>query len=154
MTQADIRAIQLAKGALYAGARLLMDRFGVDRVERIKLAGAFGTHIEPLHAMVLGLIPDCALDRVSAIGNSAGTGARMALVSRRHRAEVETLARRIEKIETALEPSFQAHFVDAMAFPNAREAFVELGKLIAIPIAQPRGRGRRDRSLQPPGAAC
>ncbi len=133
VTQADVRAIQLAKGALYAGAKLLMDRFGVDRVERIKLAGAFGTHIEPLHAMVLGLIPDCALERVAGIGNSAGTGARMALVSRRHRAEVEALVRRIEKIETAMEPSFQAHFVDAMALPNARDGFGELGKVVALP---------------------
>ena len=88
VTQTDIRAIQLAKGALYAGARLLMDRLGVDHVDRIKLAGAFGSYIDPKYAMVLGLIPDCRLDRVSAIGNAAGTGARMALVNRAHRAEV------------------------------------------------------------------
>ena len=146
VTQADIRAIQLAKGALYAGARLLMDRLGVERVERIKLAGAFGSHIEPLHAMVLGLIPDCALDRVSAIGNSAGTGARMALVSRRHRAEVEMLVSRIEKIETALEPAFQDHFVAAMALPNARDPFPELAKVVALPERSDSGPARRLRT--------
>ena len=146
VTQADIRAIQLAKGALYAGAKLLMDRLGVARVERVKLAGAFGNHIDPLHAMVLGLIPDCAPDRVTAIGNSAGTGARMALLSRAHRAEIEALVRRIEKIETAMEPAFQAHFVDAMAFPNARDTFDELRKVVAMPKSPPEAARRRRRA--------
>jgi uncharacterized 2Fe-2S/4Fe-4S cluster protein (DUF4445 family) len=133
VTQTDIRAIQLAKGALYAGARLLMDRLGVERVERIKLAGAFGSYIDPKYAMVLGLIPDCRLDRVSAIGNAAGTGARMALVSRAHRAEVEALVRRVEKIETALESRFQEHFVHAMALPNGRDPFPELAAAVTLP---------------------
>jgi uncharacterized 2Fe-2S/4Fe-4S cluster protein (DUF4445 family) len=133
ITQTDIRAIQLAKGALYAGARLLMDRLGVDHVDRVKLAGAFGSYIDPKYAMVLGLIPDCPLDKVSAIGNAAGTGARMALVSRAHRAEVETLVRRVEKIETAIEPRFQEHFVHAMALPNGRDAFPHLAAAVALP---------------------
>ncbi len=136
VTQTDIRAIQLAKGALYAGARLLMDHLGVDRVERIKLAGAFGSYIDPKYAMVLGMIPDCPLDKVTAIGNAAGTGARMALLNRGHRAEVETLVRRIEKIETALEPRFQEHFVAAMALPNAIEPFPHLAKTVTLPAAQ------------------
>jgi uncharacterized 2Fe-2S/4Fe-4S cluster protein (DUF4445 family) len=133
VSQVDVRAIQLAKGALYAGARLLMDRLGVDHVDRVKLAGAFGSYIDPKHAMVLGMIPDCRLDRVSAVGNAAGTGARMALVSREHRAEVETLVRRIEKIETALEAKFQDHFVHAMALPNGRDTFPHLAKTVALP---------------------
>ena len=99
----------------------------------MKLAGAFGNHIDPLHAMVLGLIPDCALERVTSIGNSAGTGARMALASLAHRAEVEALVRRIEKVETALEPAFQTHFVNAMAFPNAVEPFPELARAVTLP---------------------
>jgi uncharacterized 2Fe-2S/4Fe-4S cluster protein (DUF4445 family) len=133
VTQGDVRAIQLAKAALYAGCRLLMDRMGVATVERIKLAGAFGSYIEPRFAMVIGLIPDCDLDRVASVGNAAGTGARMALLSRRHRAEVEALVTRIEKIETAIEPRFQEHFVNAMGFPNAVEAFPNLAAMVALP---------------------
>ncbi len=133
VTQSDIRAIQLAKGALYAGARLLMDRLGVDHVDRIKLAGAFGSFIDPKYAMVIGLIPDCRLDRVSSVGNAAGTGARMALVNRGHRAEVEALVRRVEKIETALEARFQEHFVHAMALPNGRDAFPHLAAAVVLP---------------------
>jgi uncharacterized 2Fe-2S/4Fe-4S cluster protein (DUF4445 family) len=143
VTQTDIRAIQLAKGALYAGARLLMDRLGVDRIERIKLAGAFGSYIDPKYAMVLGMIPDCPLDRVSAIGNAAGTGARMALVNRAHRAEVEALVRRVEKIETALESRFQEHFVHAMALPNGRDPFPHLAEAVALPARKEAAEGRR-----------
>ena len=144
ITQTDIRAIQLAKGALYAGAKLLMDELGVATVDRIKLAGAFGSYIDPKYAMILGLIPDCPLDRVTAIGNAAGTGARMALLNRGHRAEVEALVRRIEKIETALEPKFQAHFVGAMAFPHASDPFPHLAKVVTLPApVAPAGRRRR-----------
>ena len=145
VTQTDIRAIQLAKGALYAGVRLLMDELGVDSVHRIKLAGAFGSYIDPKYAMILGLIPDCALDRVTSVGNAAGTGARMALVNRGHRAEVEALVRRIEKIETALEPRFQAHFVGAMAFPHATDRFPHLAREVTLPAAVPVRSGRRSR---------
>ena len=128
-----MRAIQLAKAALYAGCRLLMDKMGVDTVERIKLAGAFGSYIEPKYAMVIGLIPDCDLERVASVGNAAGTGARMALLSRRHRTEVEELVTRIEKIETAIEPRFQEHFVNAMGFPNSAEAFPNLEAVVTLP---------------------
>ncbi len=144
VTQNDIRAIQLAKGALYAGTRLLMDRLGVDHVDRIKLAGAFGSFIDPKYAMILGLIPDCRLDHVTSVGNAAGTGARMALVNRGHRAEVEALVRRIEKIETALETRFQEHFVHAMALPNGRDPFPHLAAAVTLPgRVQTVGGGRR-----------
>ena len=93
VSQNDIRAIQLAKAALYAGARLLMDRLGVDSVDRITLAGAFGSHIDPVYAMVLGMIPDCPLDKVGSAGNAAGTGARIALLNRKARAEIEEVVR-------------------------------------------------------------
>jgi uncharacterized 2Fe-2S/4Fe-4S cluster protein (DUF4445 family) len=89
VTQGDIRAIQLAKSALYAGARLLMDEMGVDRVDRVVLAGAFGAHISPKHAMVLGMIPDVPLNKVFSAGNAAGTGARIALLNRGARDEIE-----------------------------------------------------------------
>ena len=133
VTQNDIRAIQLAKAALYAGVKLLMDKQGIDHVDRIGLAGAFGTFIDPKYAMVLGLIPDCELDKVKAVGNAAGTGARMALLNRGHRREIEETVRKIEKIETALESKFQEHFVYAMALPNKVDSFPELAKVVTLP---------------------
>jgi uncharacterized 2Fe-2S/4Fe-4S cluster protein (DUF4445 family) len=133
VTQNDVRAIQLAKAALYAGVRLLMDQAGVETVDEIRLAGAFGSQIEPLHAMVLGLIPDCDLDRVKAAGNSAGTGALIALLSAAARREIEDVTRRVEKIETAVEPRFQEHFVEALAFPHRTAAFPKLAAVVDLP---------------------
>ena len=132
VTQADVRAIQLAKSALYAGARLLLDEFGTETVDRIVLAGAFGSHISPKHALALGMIPDCRLDRVTSAGNAAGTGARMALCSLAARSEIEDVVSRIEKIETAVEPRFQEHFVNANALPHAVDPFVELKKIVSM----------------------
>ena len=131
--QNDIRAIQLAKAALYAGVKLLMQYQQVDKVDRIRFAGAFGSHIDVKYAMVLGLIPDCALNEVSSAGNSAGTGARIALLNEASRAEIEQVVRSIEKIETAVEPDFQQLFIDAMAFPNKVDAFPELEKVVTLP---------------------
>ncbi len=149
VTQNDVRAVQLAKAALYAGARLLMDKLGIDKVDRIKLAGAFGSHIDPKHAMIIGLVPDCPLDKVTAVGNAAGTGARMALLNRGHRREVEALVRTIEKIETAVEPRFQEHFVNAIAFPNRIEPFPHLAAAVKMPERKETdsagGEGRRRR---------
>ncbi len=133
VTQNDIRAIQLAKSALYAGIKLLMEKQGVDRVDTIRFAGAFGSFIDPKYAMVLGLIPDCDLAEVKAVGNAAGTGALMALLNRDHRREIERQVARIEKIETALEPHFQQLFVNAMALPNKVDPFPELAKVVALP---------------------
>jgi uncharacterized 2Fe-2S/4Fe-4S cluster protein (DUF4445 family) len=133
VTQGDIRAIQLAKSALYAGARLLMDKRGVDRVERVVLAGAFGAHISPKHAMVLGMIPDATLENVTSAGNAAGHGARIALCNRTARQRIEQTVRRIEKIETAIEPKFQEHFVNANAIPHATDPFPELAKIAPLP---------------------
>ncbi|WP_068116990.1 ASKHA domain-containing protein [Tropicimonas marinistellae] len=133
VTQADIRAIQLAKSALYAGARLLMDEMGVDRVERIVLAGAFGAHISPKHAMVLGMIPDAPLNAVTSAGNAAGTGARIALLNHAARGRIEQIVRRITKVETAVEPRFQEHFVNANAIPHAVDPFPELAQVVDLP---------------------
>ncbi|MGI9402161.1 MAG: ASKHA domain-containing protein, partial [Rhizobiaceae bacterium] len=133
VTQNDIRAIQLAKAALYAGVRLLMDRLGINSVDKIRLAGAFGSFIDPKYAMVLGLIPDCDLDSVESVGNAAGVGAKMALLNRTYRREIEETVRKIEKIETALEKSFQNHFVNAMAFPNKMEPFPKLASVVRLP---------------------
>lgn len=133
VTQGDIRAIQLAKAALYAGARLLMDEMGVDVVDRVTLAGAFGAHISPKHAMVLGMIPDVPLDHVISAGNAAGTGARIALCNVGARNAIEATVGEIHKVETAIEPRFQEHFVNASAIPNAVDGFPELGKIVTLP---------------------
>jgi uncharacterized 2Fe-2S/4Fe-4S cluster protein (DUF4445 family) len=147
--QTDVRAIQLAKAALYAGAKLLIERRGGAAPERITLAGAFGTHIDPVYAMTLGLIPDCDLAKVASAGNAAGTGARIALLNLAARAEVESVVRQIEKIETAIEPNFQTFFVAAMAFPNKTDAFPNLSARIDLPApkeANAEGGRRRRRS--------
>ena len=133
VTNRDIREIQMAKAALYSGARLLMDKFGVDKVDRIVLAGAFGAHISTKHAMVLGMIPDAPLDKVTSAGNAAGTGARIALLNRAARAEIEATVREIHKVETAIEPRFQEHFVNASAIPNAVEPFPILNSMVTLP---------------------
>ena len=133
VTQNDVRAIQLAKAALYAGARLLMDERGVDTVERVVLAGAFGAHISPLHAMVLGMIPDCPLDKVTSAGNAAGAGARIALLNAAARREIDAMATRIHKVETAVEPRFQEHFVAAMALPHKTDSYPRLAEIAPLP---------------------
>lgn len=138
VTQADVRAIQLAKAALYAGAQLLVDKFGKP-VERVVLAGAFGSHIDAKYAMVLGLIPDCPLDMVASVGNAAGTGARIALLNKHARDEIKEIVRGIEKIETAVEPKFQDHFVGAMAFPHKTAPFPNLAAAVKLPAKKEPG---------------
>jgi uncharacterized 2Fe-2S/4Fe-4S cluster protein (DUF4445 family) len=159
ITQNDVRAIQLAKAALYAGVRLLMDQLGVDAVDEVRLAGAFGSQIDPLHAMVLGLVPDCDLARVKAAGNAAGTGALIALLSGEARREIEGVVRRVEKIETAVEPRFQEHFVEAMAIPHRTASNPQLERVVELPprpatvdrVAD-RSAGRRRRRAAVPTA--
>ncbi|MCP5088997.1 MAG: DUF4445 domain-containing protein [Rhodobacteraceae bacterium] len=133
VTNHDIREIQMAKAALYSGARLLMDKFGVESVDRIVLAGAFGAHISPKHAMVLGMIPDCRLEKVTSAGNAAGTGARIALLNIEARADIERIVCEIHKIETAIEPRFQEHFVNASNIPNSVEPFPILAEVVTLP---------------------
>src|SRR5579862_3391647 len=148
ITQNDVRAIQLAKAALRAGVQLLMDHLGAAKVDRIRLAGAFGSHTDVKYAMILGMIPDCDLKQVSSAGNAAGTGARIALLDKTSRKTIEDLVHRVEKIETAIEPKFQAHFVEAMGIPHSTEPYPHLRKAVQLPepkAAAPRsgGRGRR-----------
>ena len=133
VTNVDIRQIQMAKAALYSGARLLMDKFGVDAVDRVVLAGAFGAHISPKHAMVLGMIPDAPFEKVTSAGNAAGTGARIALLNTEARKDIEKTVQNILKIETAVEPRFQEHFVNASAIPNSAEPFPILNSLVDLP---------------------
>ena len=155
ITQNDVRSVQLAKAALHAGIRLLMENLGVERVDRIRLAGAFGSHIDAKYAMILGMIPDCELSCVGSAGNAAGTGARIALLDSTSRTAIEDLVRRVEKVETAIEPRFQAHFVHAMAIPHKTADYPELRKAVRLPAAkesaaQAAARGRRGRRVPAP----
>ncbi len=147
VTQMDVRNIQLAKAALYAGAKLLMIRAGIDKVDRVVLAGAFGSYIDPKHAMILGLIPDCELERVVAVGNAAGDGARIALLNKAKRQEAVDISRWTRYIETAVDPLFQDEFVAAMHIPHASDAFPHLEGLLPdaenVPMVKPRERRTR-----------
>lgn len=153
ITQNDVRAIQLAKAALYAGIKLLLDKAGIEKPDRIGIAGAFGSHIDVKYAMVLGLIPDCELSRVKSIGNAAGTGARIALLDKIQRAELISVLSRVEKIETAVEEKFQTHFVNAMAIPHKIDDFTHLSAEMTLPkrieaseaAPRPGARSRRKR---------
>ncbi len=149
ITQNDVRAIQLGKAALHAGTRLLLDRMGIEKVDRIGLAGAFGSHIDVKYAMVLGMIPDCNLDHVGSVGNAAGTGARIALLNFPSRLEIGEILPKVEKIETALEPKFQEYFISAMALPHKTDKYEELSKVVTLPPpkakADPGGRAERNR---------
>ena len=154
ITQNDVRAIQLAKAALYAGCPPAHGpACGVEQVDRVRLAGAFGSHIDPLkYAMVLGMVPDCELAHVtSAAGNAAGTGALIALLNKVARKEIEEVARTIEKVETAVEPRFQEHFVAAMAIPHKTAPTPHLAAAVELPAAKTlpaheEGRRRRRRA--------
>ena len=158
LTQNDVRAIQLAKAALYAGVRLLMDHAGVDRVDAVRLAGAFGSQIDPLHALVLGLVPDCEPSQAGPAGNAAGAGALIALLSRTARGEIEAVVRTVRKIETAVEPRFQEHFVDAMAIPHRTAPTPYLAATVDLPAPRTAeradGRGRRVNARRRPAVAA
>jgi uncharacterized 2Fe-2S/4Fe-4S cluster protein (DUF4445 family) len=156
VTQNDVRAIQLAKAALQAGCRLLMDHLGIEEPDEIRLTGAFGSHIDPVYATVLGLVPDCDLDRVHSVGNSAGRGSLMALLSVASRRDVEEVTRRIEKIETAVAPGFQAHFVAAMGFPHTSVPYPHLAERVTLPTAATADAGRRrgGRRTRPTGGSA
>ena len=149
ITQQDVRNIQLAKAALYAGAKLLMMRAGVEQVDEVILAGAFGSYIDPKHAMVLGLIPDCDLSKVHAVGNAAGDGARIALLNKARRAEASEIANKVRYIETAVDADFQEEFVKAMHLPHGGDAFPHLdGMLPEMKMAMPTRRERKRRRVR------
>jgi uncharacterized 2Fe-2S/4Fe-4S cluster protein (DUF4445 family) len=126
ITQQDIRNVQLAKGALYAGAKLMMKKLGIEKLDQVILAGAFGTYINAEAAMILGMFPDCDLRNVHAVGNAAGDGARIALLNRDKRAEADEIARKVEYIELTIEHDFQKEFIDALSFPHAKDPFPHL----------------------------
>lgn len=158
ITQNDIRAIQLAKAALRAGIDLLMEHAQVSEVDEIRLAGAFGSHIDPVHALVLGLVPDAPVDTIRSTGNSAGAGALRLLLSAQERREIEATVAATTKIETATEPRFQQLFVHAMAFPHKVAPSHHLSTVVDLPTPtvdesdtgrRRRTRRRRDTTQQP-----
>ena len=126
ITQKDIRQIQLAKGALYAGCKLMVKRMGVKKVDKVKIAGAFGTHVDREKALIMGLFPDCDLEMIASIGNAAGDGCRAALLNKEKRNEANWVARNVEYIELTVEPTFQQEFMEAMQLPHMTDAFPHL----------------------------
>ena len=133
ITQNDVRAIQLAKAALRAGIDLLTEHAGLSEVHDIRLAGAFGAHIDPLRALVLGLVPDAPVVGVRSVGNASGAGAARLLLSRAQRSEIEQVSEHIIKIETATEARFQELFVAAMAFPHETAPSPHLAQVVDLP---------------------
>ena len=137
IAQQDVRSVQLAKGALYTGAKLMMRRLGIEKLDRVILAGAFGSYIDPEKAMILGMFPDCDLNKVYAVGNAAGDGARIALLNRDKRAEANEIARKVEYIELTIEADFQNEFMEAMQIPHMTDPFPHLEGLIAEKFLKP-----------------
>ncbi len=126
ITQKDVRQIQLAKGALYAGCKLMTRRMQVDKLDKVKIAGAFGTHVDREKALIMGLFPDCDIERIVSVGNAAGDGCRAALLNREKRKEANWVARNVEYIELTIEPDFEREFMEAMQLPHMTDEFPHL----------------------------
>jgi uncharacterized 2Fe-2S/4Fe-4S cluster protein (DUF4445 family) len=126
ITQKDIRQIQLAKGALYAGCKLMMKRMGVEKVDKVKIAGAFGTHVDRTKALVMGLFPDCKIENIFGVGNAAGDGCRAALLNVQKRVEANWCSRNVEYLELTVEPTFEQDFMEAMQLPHMKDKFPHL----------------------------
>lgn len=136
ITQKDIRQIQLAKGALYAGCKLMMRRMGVDKLTRVKIAGAFGTHVDREKVLIMGLFPDCDTENIVSVGNAAGDGCRAALLNREKRVEANWVARNVEYIELTVERDFQQQFMEALQIPHMKDEFPHLEGLVSPEILQ------------------
>lgn len=137
MTQQDVRQIQLAKAALFTAARTLLKRSGLQSPDKIILAGGFGSYIDKEKAMLIGLIPDCALENVYAVGNAAGDGARIALLNVEKRNEIDSVTRKVERFELPTDPEFQNQFMLATSFPHMSEPFEHIAHLIPNRVADP-----------------
>lgn len=136
ITQSDVRNVQLAKGALYTGAKMMMKRLGIEKLDNVILAGAFGSYIDKEKAMILGMFPDCDLAKVRAVGNAAGDGARIALLNRYKREEAEEVIRKVEYLELIIEKDFQREFIEALEFPHMKDLFPHLKGIIREEILQ------------------
>jgi uncharacterized 2Fe-2S/4Fe-4S cluster protein (DUF4445 family) len=134
ISQKDVRQIQLGKGALYCGCKLMMRRMGIDKVDTVKIAGAFGTHVDRQKALIMGLFPDCSLEMIQSVGNAAGDGARVALLNRGKRVEANWVARNVEYVELTVETDFQSQFMQAMQIPHMKDKFVHLEGVVSPEI--------------------
>lgn len=134
ITQKDVRQIQLAKGALYAGCKLMMRRMGLEKVDKVKIAGAFGTHVDREKALIMGLFPDCEIEKISSVGNAAGDGCRAALLNREKRKEADWVSRNVEYIELTVEKDFQNEFMEAMHLPHMTDEFTHLKGIVTDEI--------------------
>jgi uncharacterized 2Fe-2S/4Fe-4S cluster protein (DUF4445 family) len=130
VTQKDVRQIQLAKGALYAGCKLMVKRMGLGEADTVKIAGAFGTHVDREKALIMGLFPDCAIEKIQSIGNAAGDGCRAALLNVEKRKEADWYSRNVEYIELTVEETFQQDFMEAMQLPHMTDEFPHLEGLV------------------------
>jgi uncharacterized 2Fe-2S/4Fe-4S cluster protein (DUF4445 family) len=134
ITQKDIRQIQLAKGAVYSGCKLMMGRMGIDKVDVVKIAGAFGTHVDPEKALIMGLFPDCEIERIVSVGNAAGDGARAALLNRKKRQEADWVSRNVRYLELTVEKEFQQQFVEALQIPHMSDSFPHLKGIVPAEV--------------------
>jgi len=130
ITMGDVRAVQLAKSAIYAASKILMQKLGIEKIDRVVLAGAFGSYIDRTAAMLMGMFPDCPIENVVAVGNAAGDGARMALLDVDKRRDAREQACRVEYIELTLEKEFEREYVSAMHFPHMSDEFPNLEGLL------------------------
>jgi len=126
ITQKDIRQIQLAKASIYTGCKLMMRRLNLSTVDRVKIAGAFGTHVDRGLALVMGMFPDAPLETVTCVGNAAGDGCRIVLLDRKKRLEADRICRSVTYIELTLEPDFQHQLIEATQLPHMTDAFPHL----------------------------
>ena len=130
ISQKDVRQIQLAKGALYAGCKLMVKRMGLQKVDKVKIAGAFGTHVDRTKALIMGLFPDCEIEMIQSVGNAAGDGCRAALLNVKKRVEANWCSRNVEYIELTVEPTFQKDFMEAMQLPHMTDEFPHLRGIV------------------------
>ena len=131
VTQKDVRQIQLGKGALYAGCKLMVKRMGLEKVDVVKIAGAFGTHVDREKALIMGLFPDCEIEMIQGVGNAAGDGCRAALLNTKKRIEAEWCSRNVEYIELTIEETFQEAFIEALQLPHMKDEFPHLEGLVS-----------------------
>lgn len=137
ITQKDVRQIQLAKAAIYAGCKVLMEKLGAYSFDVVKIAGGFGIHIDPEKILIMGMIPDCDPQKIVPIGNAAGTGAIMALMNVEKRAEADWIADWVEHVELSTEGHFKQEFFKALQIPHMEDAFPHIEPLVDPKILRP-----------------
>ena len=149
ISQHDIRQIQLAKASIHTGCTLMMRKLGIDSVDSVKIAGAFGSHIDCGLALSIGMFPDCDIDKIVSIGNAAGDGCRAALLNRDKRIEADWISRNVEYMELTLEEDFQWQLMEAIHLPHMTDAFDHLDGILSGSAATSRIPGPKAAGLMP-----